>query len=66
MKLRILLMLLFLWGITFASYPQKVTMKFEKVKLEKIFSTIEQQTGLTVSYDQSTVDPSEIVSVQAV
>lgn len=65
MKLRILLMLLFLWGITFASYPQKVTMKFEKVKLEKIFSTIEQQTGLTVSYDQSTVDPSEIVSVQA-
>ena len=30
MKLRIYIMLLFLWGITFISYSQKATIKLEK------------------------------------
>ncbi len=40
-------------------------MNLQQVKLEKVFSLITKQTGLTVAYSRTIVNPERIVSVQA-
>ncbi|WP_354003113.1 SusC/RagA family TonB-linked outer membrane protein [Coprobacter tertius] len=44
---------------------QKVTINLQQVKLEKVFSAVTKQTGLTVAYSRPTVNPDMIVSVRA-
>ena len=40
-------------------------MNLKQVKLEKVFSAITQQTGLTVAYSRTIVNPDRIVTVEA-
>ena len=53
MKHKVLLVLLLGIIISVSASAQKVTMNLKQVKLEKVFSAITQQTGLTVAYRQS-------------
>lgn len=53
MKHKVLLVLLLGIIISVSASAQKVTMNLKQVKLEKVFSAITQQTGLTVEpYDR--------------
>lgn len=52
MKLKIRLVLLFLWGITFATHSQKVTMKLEKEKIISNSSVKENKTLTGVILDE--------------
>lgn len=65
MKHRFLFTLCFCAMSGLSAYAQKVTIHFQKVKLEKVFGEITRQTGLTVAYSQPTVNPKRIVSVNA-
>ena len=65
MKNRVLLVLLFSFAVSLAASAQKITMNLQQVKLEKVFSLITKQTGLTVAYSRTIVNPERIVSVQA-
>ncbi|WP_281644453.1 TonB-dependent receptor plug domain-containing protein [Bacteroides zoogleoformans] len=65
MKHRNLFVLLFCFAVCFAVSAQEVSMNLRQVKLEKVFDTITQQTGLTVAYSRPTVNPEKIVSIQA-
>ena len=42
---------------------QNVRFNRERMKISEVFSAIEQQTGLTVAYNESTLDLSGVVSV---
>ena len=48
MKNRVLLVLLLSFAVSLAASAQKITMNLQQVKLEKVFSLITKQTGLTV------------------
>lgn len=65
MKHKFLFTLCFCALSVLSAYAQKVTMHFQKVKLEKVFGEITRQTGLTVAYSQPMVNPQRIVSVNA-
>lgn len=65
MKNRVLLVLLLSFAVSLAASAQKITMNLQQVKLEKVFSLITKQTGLTVAYSRTIVNPERIVSVQA-
>ena len=65
MKNRVLLILLLSFAVSLAASAQKITMNLQQVKLEKVFSLITKQTGLTVAYSRTIVNPERIVSVQA-
>ena len=55
MKHKVLLVLLLGIIISVSASAQKVTMNLKQVKLEKVFSAITQQTGLTVAYSLSLI-----------
>lgn len=57
MKHKVLLVLLLGIIISVSASAQKVTMNLKQVKLEKVFSAITQQTGLTVAYSRTIVNP---------
>ena len=65
MKHKVLLVLLLGIIISVSASAQKVTMNLKQVKLEKVFSAITQQTGLTVAYSRTIVNPDRIVTVEA-
>lgn len=65
MKNRVLLALLLSFVVSLTVAAQKVTMNLQQVKLEKVFSLITKQTGLTVAYSRTIVNSERIVSVQA-
>lgn len=65
MKHKIYLVLSLLLVAAFSASAQKVTIDFQQVKLEKVFSAITQQTGLTVAYSRPMVNPDRIVSIKA-
>lgn len=65
MKHKIFLALFFCLAVSLTAAAQKVTINLQKVKLEKVFDAITQQTGLTVAYSRPTVNPDKIVSIQA-
>lgn len=65
MKHKVLLILLLGIIISVSASAQKVTMNLKQVKLEKVFSAITQQTGLTVAYSRTIVNPDRIVTVEA-
>ena len=65
MKNKVLLVLLLSFAVSLAASAQKITMNLQQVKLEKVFSLITKQTGLTVAYSRTIVNPERIVSVQA-
>lgn len=65
MKHKILFALILGFAISFTVSAQKVTINLQKVKLEKVFDVITQQTGLNVAYSRPTVNPDQIVSIQA-
>ena len=65
MKNRVLLVLLLSFAVSLAASAQKITMNLQQVKLEKVFSLITKQTGVTVAYSRTIVNPERIVSVQA-
>ena len=65
MKNKVLLVLLLSFAVSLAASAQKTTMNLQQVKLEKVFSLITKQTGLTVAYSRTIVNPERIVSVQA-
>ena len=48
MKNKVLLVLLLSFAVSLAASAQKITMNLQQVKLEKVFSLITKQTGLTV------------------
>lgn len=64
MKNRVLFALLLSFVVSLTVSAQKVTMNFQQAKLEKVFSLITKQTGLTVAYSRTIVNPERIVSVQ--
>lgn len=64
MKNRVLLALLLSFVVSLTVAAQKVTMNLQQVKLEKVFSLITKQTGLTVAYSRTIVNPERIVTVQ--
>lgn len=57
MKNRVLLILLLSFAVSLAASAQKITMNLQQVKLEKVFSLITKQTGLTVAYSRTIVIP---------
>ena len=65
MKHKVLLVLLLGIIISVSASAQKVTINLKQVKLEKVFSAITQQTGLTVAYSRTIVNPDRIVTVGA-
>ena len=65
MKHKVLLILLLGIIISVSASAQKVTMNLKQVKLEKVFSAITQQTGLTVAYSRTIVNSDRIVTVEA-
>ena len=65
MKHKVLLVLLLGIMISVSASAQKVTINLKQVKLEKVFSAITQQTGLTVAYSRTIVNPDRIVTVEA-
>ena len=65
MKNKVLLVLLLSFAVSLAASAQKITMNLQQVKLEKVFSLITKQTGVTVAYIRTIVNPERIVSVQA-
>ncbi|GAA6255519.1 TonB-dependent receptor [Bacteroides sp. f07] len=65
MKNRVLLVLLLSFAVSLTASAQKITMNLQQVKLEKVFSLITKQTGLTVAYSRTIVNPERIVSFQA-
>ncbi len=65
MKHKVLLVLLLGIIISVSASAQKVTMNLKQVKLEKVFSAITQQTGLTVAYSRTIVNSDRIVTVEA-
>lgn len=65
MKYRFLFLLCLGLVINHFAIAQKITMNFQQVKLEKVFSEITKQTGLTVAYSRTIINPELIVSVQA-
>ena len=65
MKHKVLLVLLLGIIISVSASAQKVTMNLKQVKLEKVFSAITQQTGLTVAYSSTIVHPERIEPVAA-
>lgn len=56
MKNRVLLVLLLSFAVSLAASAQKITMNLQQVKLEKVFSLITKQTGLTVAYSRTIVN----------
>lgn len=65
MKHKIWFALFLFMGTTLIASAQKVTINLQGVKLERVFSTITQQTGLTVAYSRPAVNPDQIVTVKA-
>lgn len=63
MKSKWLILLCLLFCATTNSFAQKVSLNYQNVTLEKVFSAINDQTGLTVSYSSPTIDPTEKISV---
>lgn len=64
-KSRILPTLVLCMGMTWTLSAQKVSIKYENVKLEQALSEITAQTGYTFAYSRPTVDPNKIVSIQS-
>lgn len=65
MKNRLLFVLLFSFVVAFTASAQRITIDLQQVKLEKVFSLITDQTGLSVAYSRTVVNPERIVSVHA-
>lgn len=59
-KAFLILLCTFIMGIT--AQAQNVTGKYEKQSLEKVLSSIEQQTGLSIIYKSDEVDVGKMVS----
>lgn len=64
MKQRILLFVVAFMCITISVSAQKVTLSFKQTKLSNVLNSITQQTGLTFTYSQPTVNPDRIVSIE--
>jgi len=64
MKQRILLLVVAFISITVSICAQKVTLNFKQTKLSNVLKSITQQTGLTFTYSQPTVDPDRVVSIE--
>ncbi len=61
-------LLLFTIGVLFLSssvsmFAQKVTLNLNQVAMEKVFSTITEQTEYTFAYSQPTINPKALVSL---
>lgn len=65
MKHKFLFLFLFCVALGLTASAQKVTMSFQQVKLEKVFSEITKQTGLTVAYSRTLINPEQLVTVNA-
>lgn len=63
MKHKIFVFLAILLSYTGVSFAQKVTLDFQQTKLDKIFSSITEQTGYTFAYSQPTVKVDKEVSI---
>ncbi|MDR1724220.1 MAG: TonB-dependent receptor [Tannerella sp.] len=59
------LFLTFLLSITISVCAQKVTLDYDQVKLDMVFKSITQQTGLKFAYTRPTINPDRIVSIKA-
>lgn len=51
-------------GVSLA-FAQRVSLSFNQVPMQTVFSSIRQQTGMTVSYSRPSVNPDQIVSIEA-
>lgn len=64
-KYKRLFLLLFVSACLFISVSaQKVTLNYQNVKLEKVFSTITKQTNLTFAYSLSVIDINKEVTIR--
>lgn len=63
-KSKLLLLMVALVGLTYQASAQKVTLDFQRVKLEKVLSSITQQTGYDFNYSLPVVNPDKIVSIK--
>lgn len=64
MKRVILAFLVMFLCTTITVSAQKVTMNLQHAKLEKVLSTIAEQTGYTFAYSQPVVNTDRIVSIE--
>ncbi|HML66534.1 MAG TPA: secretin and TonB N-terminal domain-containing protein, partial [Dysgonomonas sp.] len=64
MKRVILAFLVMFLCTTITVSAQKVTMNLQQAKLEKVLSTIAEQTGYTFAYSQPVVNTDRIVSIE--
>lgn len=65
MKCKFLFVFLLGFAMSIHLSAQKVTLNLQQVKLEKVFSSITKQTGLTVAYSRTIVNSDQIVSIRA-
>lgn len=63
MRHKIFILLVMILGYAGTISAQKVTLNFQKTKLEKVFSSITEQTGYTFAYSQPTVNVDKAVSI---
>lgn len=63
MRHKIVIVLVLVLSYAGTMFAQKVTLNFQQTKLEKIFSSITEQTGYTFAYSQPTVNVDKTVSI---
>lgn len=64
MKHKLLLFIVMSMCFAIQMQAQKVTLKFSNTKLEKVFTSITEQTGYTFAYSRPVINPEKSVSIQ--
>ena len=67
MKLCILLMLCFSWGVSASTFAQqeRVNLDLKKVSIKELFNEIQKQTNLSFVFNTEQTEKLGVVSVQA-
>lgn len=64
MKVRFSILMVILLCINVSVSAQRITLNLQRVKLEKVFTEITQQTGYVFNYSSPVVNANEIVSIK--
>lgn len=61
---KLLLLGILLFGFTASGWSQKVSLNFKNEKVEKVLSSIKNQTGMALVFSDQVVDVNRLVSIQ--
>lgn len=61
---KLLLLGILLLGVAASGWAQKVSLNFKNEKVEKVLSSIKDQTGMALVFSDQVVDVNRLVSVQ--